>query len=152
MTTTGERRTHDRDETSGRRSFRRRSGAATTSSAYAIDALHVVVIVGAVTRRGRESTRAALQRRLGDDSPAVERPRRSVSSVPDTMRLLLSSSGLEVLVRSDVADERVELAGDVALEAAHDLTLGESVGGALVDVGLGPRVGAHPDQHDRPQS
>ena len=42
----------------------------------------------------------------------------------------------------------VELAGDVALEAAADLTGGLSLGGAPGDVGAGPGAAAHPGQRD----
>src|SRR5215469_14453151 len=42
----------------------------------------------------------------------------------------------------------VELAGDVALEAASALPGGLSPGGAPGDVGAGPRAAAHPDQGD----
>src|SRR5579859_962326 len=42
----------------------------------------------------------------------------------------------------------VELAGDVALEAAADLPGGLSLGGAPGDVGAGPGAAAHPDQRD----
>src|SRR5437762_13481696 len=42
----------------------------------------------------------------------------------------------------------VELAGDVALEAAADLPHGLSLGGAPGDVGTGPGAAAHPDQRD----
>ena len=46
----------------------------------------------------------------------------------------------------------VDLAGDVALEDAHDLRLGASVGEAAFDVGAGARIGAHAGEHDAPQS
>src|SRR5690348_13724095 len=42
----------------------------------------------------------------------------------------------------------VELAGDVALEAAADFPRGLSFGGAPGDVGAGARAAAHPDQRD----
>jgi hypothetical protein len=42
----------------------------------------------------------------------------------------------------------VELAGDVALEAAADFPGGLSLSGAPGDVGAGPRAAAHPDQRD----
>ena len=43
------------------------------------------------------------------------------------------------------------LAGDVALEAAHDLGLGLAFGDAPVDVILGGLVAAHADQGDAPE-
>ena len=46
----------------------------------------------------------------------------------------------------------VDLARDVALEDAHDLRLGASVGEAAFDVGAGARIGAHAGEHDAPQS
>jgi len=46
----------------------------------------------------------------------------------------------------------VDLAGDVALEDAHDLGLGTSVGESAFDGGAGARVGAHAGEHDPPQS
>src|SRR5215471_15365306 len=42
----------------------------------------------------------------------------------------------------------VELAGDVALEAAADIPDGLPLGGAPGDVGTGPGGAAHPDQRD----
>src|SRR6266542_2956777 len=45
----------------------------------------------------------------------------------------------------------VDLAGDVALEAADDLCLGFSFGCAAFDVGAGGRAGAHACEHDPPQ-
>src|SRR5262245_31776663 len=42
----------------------------------------------------------------------------------------------------------VDLAGDVPLEAADDLLLGQAFFGAPVDVGAGGRVGAHPGDDD----
>jgi hypothetical protein len=48
-------------------------------------------------------------------------------------------------------DGAVDLAGHVAFQAADDLALGQSLGGAAGDVGLGPRVVVHADQDDAPQ-
>lgn len=45
-------------------------------------------------------------------------------------------------------EDAVDLAGDVALEAADDLGLGQALGGAPLDVGAGGCVVAHADQHD----
>src|SRR5215471_13695830 len=42
----------------------------------------------------------------------------------------------------------VDLAGDVPLEAADDLLLGQAFFAAPVDVGAGGRVGAHPGDDD----
>ena len=54
------------------------------------------------------------------------------------------------LVRSG-AEVGVDLAGDVAFQAAHDFFLGQAFGGAPLDVGAGRGVGAHPGDHDPPQ-
>ena len=45
----------------------------------------------------------------------------------------------------------VDLAGDVALEAADDLSGGLALAGAPGHVGLGARVGGHPDEDDSPE-
>jgi hypothetical protein len=45
----------------------------------------------------------------------------------------------------------VDLAGDVALEAAQDVELGQALLGAPFHVGPGRWVAAHPDQGDAPQ-
>jgi len=45
----------------------------------------------------------------------------------------------------------VDLAGDVALEAADDLRLGFSFARAVLDVGAGGRVRAHAGEYDAPQ-
>ena len=50
------------------------------------------------------------------------------------------------------AQVRVDLAGDVALEAADDLGLGLSFFGAAFDVGAGGRVRSHAGEHDPPQA
>jgi len=47
--------------------------------------------------------------------------------------------------------QREHFAGDVALEAAHDLGLGLAFGGAAGDVVLGGLMAAHADQGDAPQ-
>ena len=49
------------------------------------------------------------------------------------------------------AEVEVDLAGDVALQAADDLCLGQAFGGAPFGVGAGRRVRAHPGDHDAPQ-
>src|SRR5262249_39788037 len=49
------------------------------------------------------------------------------------------------------AEGVVDLAGDVALEAADDLFLGLPLGGAPRRVGLGPRVAGRAGHGDRPQ-
>src|SRR6266480_7851054 len=49
------------------------------------------------------------------------------------------------------AQAGVDLAGDVTLEAADDLLLGQAFLAAPVDVGAGRRVRAHPRDHDPPQ-
>jgi hypothetical protein len=46
---------------------------------------------------------------------------------------------------------REDLAGDITLEAPHDLSLGLAFGGAAGDVVLGRLVAAHADQGDAPQ-
>ena len=45
----------------------------------------------------------------------------------------------------------VDLADDVALEAAEDLAAREALGGTPSDVGLGGRVGGHAHHRDAPQ-
>jgi hypothetical protein len=49
------------------------------------------------------------------------------------------------------AEVAVDLAGDVALQAADDLVLRQAFGGAPLDVGARRRVSAHPGEHDPPQ-
>ena len=49
------------------------------------------------------------------------------------------------------AEVGVDLAGDVALEAADDLGLGFSFRGAPLGVGAGSRVRAEAGEHDPPQ-
>ena len=49
------------------------------------------------------------------------------------------------------AQVRIDLAGDVALQAADDLGLGLSFFRAAFDVGAGGRVRSHPGEHDPPQ-
>ena len=51
---------------------------------------------------------------------------------------------------SGSAQAGIDLAGDVALEAADDLFLGQAFGGAPLDVGAGRRVRAHPGDDDPP--
>ena len=45
----------------------------------------------------------------------------------------------------------VDLAGDVALQAAHDVELGQALVGPPLDIGPGRWVAAHPDRRDPPQ-
>ena len=45
----------------------------------------------------------------------------------------------------------VDLAGDVALQTAHDVELGQALVGPPLHIGPGRRVAAHPDQGDPPQ-
>jgi hypothetical protein len=45
----------------------------------------------------------------------------------------------------------VDLAGGGALEAAHDVELGQALVGPPLDLGPGRWVAAHPDQGDAPQ-
>ena len=45
----------------------------------------------------------------------------------------------------------VDLAGDVALETAHDVELGQPLFGPPLDIGSGRWVAAHPDQGNAPQ-
>src|SRR5580693_10485147 len=49
------------------------------------------------------------------------------------------------------AQAGVDLAGDVTLEAADDLFLGQAFFGAAFDVGAGGGMGAHPGDRDPPQ-
>ena len=49
------------------------------------------------------------------------------------------------------AEVRVDLAGDVTLQAADDLRLGFPFGRAALGVGAGGRVRAQPGEHDPPQ-
>ena len=58
------------------------------------------------------------------------------------------SPGLGALGGAEVA---VGLAGDVALQAADDLSFRQSLGGAPLDLGAGGGVAAHPGDHDAPQ-
>ncbi len=62
-------------------------------------------------------------------------------------RRLLRWGGLKLLLPVKPCRDEcgVDLAGDVALEAAHDLGLAEPLGGASGDVVLGALVGAHAD-------
>src|ERR1700682_6733268 len=53
--------------------------------------------------------------------------------------------------RWGVCEEGVELSGHVALEAADDLSLGESFLGAALDVVTGAGVGDHAHHHDAPE-
>jgi hypothetical protein len=48
--------------------------------------------------------------------------------------------------------QSVQLAGDVALQAAQDLFFAETFLGAALDVTLGRGIGGHPDNSDHPQS
>jgi len=48
-------------------------------------------------------------------------------------------------------EDGVDLSGDVALQAADDLRLGQALGGAPLDVGSGGRMVAHADDHDAVQ-
>ena len=50
------------------------------------------------------------------------------------------------------AQVRIDLTGDVALQAADDLGLGLSFFGAAFDVGAGGRVRSHAGEHDPPQA
>jgi hypothetical protein len=45
----------------------------------------------------------------------------------------------------------VDLAGDVALQTAHDVELGQALLGPPFHIDPGLRVAAHPDQGDPPQ-
>ena len=45
----------------------------------------------------------------------------------------------------------VDLAGDVALQTAHDVELGQALFGPALDIGPGRRVAAHADQGNPPQ-
>ena len=53
--------------------------------------------------------------------------------------------------RAGRGDGPVDLADDVALEAADDLATREALGGTPSDVGLGRRVGGHAHHGDAPQ-
>ena len=59
--------------------------------------------------------------------------------------------GKHVASVSSGAQAAVDLAGDVTLQAADDLLLGQAFFAAAVDVGAGGGVGAHPGDHDPPQ-
>src|SRR3954452_4595226 len=54
-------------------------------------------------------------------------------------------------VRLAGVEQVVDLAGEVALEAADDLHFGMALGGLLRDVGLGARVQPHAADHGRVQ-
>ena len=62
------------------------------------------------------------------------------------MKLLLSVKGF-----FDRVEVAVDLAGDVALQAAHDLSFALAFGGATLDVAPGSWVFAHADEHDAPE-
>ena len=49
------------------------------------------------------------------------------------------------------AQQTIDLASNVALQAADDLLLTEPLAGAASDVLTGTRIGGHSDQHDDPQ-
>ena len=56
-----------------------------------------------------------------------------------------------LIVALHAGEVPVDLAGDVALEDAHDLGFGASFEDASFDVGAGARFGAHAGKHDAPQ-
>ena len=51
---------------------------------------------------------------------------------------------------SVVHEMRVELAGDVSLQDAHDLACGATFGEAACDVFAGAFIAAHAGEHDPP--
>ena len=81
----------------------------------------------------------------GSGRRIVRRPARLRQPIrgPGRSRELVSSGAL--------AQAGVDLAGDVALEAADDFLLRQALFGAPLDVGAGGGVGAHPGDHDPPQ-
>ena len=54
------------------------------------------------------------------------------------------------LALAGCAEVAVDLAGDVTLQAADDLLLGQAFPGAPLDVDESRRMGAHPGEHDPP--
>ena len=85
-----------------------------------------------------------MPRVFGSDGPAVRwkdsQWRRGIRGPGPSLRIW--SVGREV---------GVELAGDVALQAAHDLAGGASFGEATRDVFAGAFVVAHAGEHDAPE-
>ena len=62
------------------------------------------------------------------------------------MKLLLPVKGLDEFV--EVSED---FSGDVALQAAHDLSFALAFEGATGDVGAGSWVGGHAHEHDAPE-
>ena len=58
------------------------------------------------------------------------------------------SSGSGEFLFAGLCERGVDLAGDVAFEAAHDLAFALALAGAAVDVGPGRLVVAHADEDD----
>src|SRR6266566_5636174 len=91
-----------------------------------------------VTEFSRVRERARDGRRI-DRRPAPVAAAESRARPP---RELGSAAGAQVVV---------DLAGDVPLQAADDLLLGQAFPGAPLDAGAGGGAGAHPGDHDPPQ-
>jgi hypothetical protein len=104
---------------------------------------------GRATRGGGQALRRSHASRLemgpGDGRRIVRRPA--------GMRQPISGSGCPRSQGSvsGGAQAGVDLAGDIALEAADDLCLRQALCGAPLDVGAGRGMGAHPRDHDPPQ-
>ena len=90
----------------------------------------------------------AVRRPLDVSKPLATPPgaQRACASFGEHLTLLCLSRTRRKIHRP--VELPVELAGDVALEAAADFPWRYSLGGAPGDVGAGPGAAAHPDQRD----
>ena len=62
------------------------------------------------------------------------------------MKLLLLVTGLD-----EVVEIFEDVSGDVAFQAADDLSFALALSGSSGDVGAGAGVGGHADEHDAPE-
>jgi len=99
-------------------------------------------------REAASASRRANRPRNSARAAGVSRRPHRPHRPPSLMLLWMSSGGLK-LVR---VDELVELTGDVAFEASHDLLLGQAFLGASLGVGAGARVPAQSAEHDPVES
>src|SRR5437016_5902840 len=87
----------------------------------------------------------AVPRVFGSDGPAV----RSKDSL---WRRGIRGPGPSLQIGSVEREVGVELAGDVALQGAHDLPCGSTVGESTRDVFAGAFIAGHAREHDPPES